>query len=82
MLSDLQHMISESVALAGGDLCAAGHAWQSEGGRACPKRLTNMCSQLVYRCARCGVYDYGDPGGPGHTDCQSYCKLKERILQC
>lgn len=57
-----------------------GHDWQTEGGRGCPTRQENDegelirgCegSQTVYRCQRCGQYDYGEKGGPGWHDCQS-----------
>lgn len=71
---NLQHLIAEAVALGGADLCAAGHDWQSEGGRSCPRGGTTA-SQAVYRCARCGVYDYGEPGGPGAADCAKPCTL-------
>lgn len=65
----LQHMIAEAVALAGGNLCASGHDWIAEGGRQCPRGNT-LASQTVYVCNRCGEYDYGQPGGPGHDDCK------------
>ena len=67
-LTELRHLIAEAVALGGGNLCASGHKWQEEGGRECPNGEQD-CSQTVYRCARCGQYDYGEPGGPGHADC-------------
>ncbi len=74
-LLDLRSLIAEAVALGGGNLCAAGHDWDSEGGRTCPRAGTeHAClhaSQAVYRCRRCGTYDYGEPGGPGHADCAS-----------
>lgn len=44
-----------------------GHAWESGGGRACPRGCS--WSQNAYRCRRCGAWDYGEPGGPGHEDC-------------
>jgi hypothetical protein len=56
--------------------CSQGHDWQTDGGRACPHVGTDEdCgrSQAVYRCARCGEWDYGYPGGPGHADCVTYC---------
>ena len=65
----LHELLAEAVALGGGDLCAAGHDWRHEGGRACPHKETVWGSQPVYRCARCGEYDYGEPDGPGHDDC-------------
>lgn len=67
----LQHLIAEAVALGGGNLCASGHDWMTEGGRACT-RDECTASQAVYRCARCGEYDYGYPGGPGHADCSGH----------
>lgn len=70
----LLHMIAEAVALAGGNLCAASHDWQSEGGRACPVVGDDVpCSQTVYRCARCGCYDHGERGGLSWTDCKTWC---------
>lgn len=35
------------------------------------------CSQSVYRCRRCGKWDYGYPGGPGDRDCRQFCNLLE-----
>ena len=69
----LQHLIAEAVALGGGNLCAAGHDWESEGGRTCPKYEFADCSQAVYVCRRCGAHDYGDKGGPAHRECFSEC---------
>lgn len=72
-MNTLMHLIHEARALAGEDTCALGHAWETDGSRGCP--TGNMeCGQAVYRCARCGAYDYGtDPDGPGMTDCQATC---------
>jgi hypothetical protein len=53
-----------------------GHEWISCGGRACPKGLDSECSQTVYSCKRCGVMDYGDPGGPGAAECEALCEYK------
>lgn len=69
MVESLSHLIAQAVNLAGGNTCAAGHDWQSDGGRRCPHDAES-CSQAVYRCTRCGVYDYGEPGGPGFEDCR------------
>lgn len=69
----LQHLIAEAAALGGGNLCAAGHDWESEGGRTCPKYEAADCSQTVYVCRRCGAHDYGDKGGPAHRECYSEC---------
>jgi len=54
--------------------CSHGHDWQSEGGRSCPNDPDCGGSQTVYRCARCGDHDYGEPGGPGHADCLNFCR--------
>lgn len=70
----LKALIAEAAALGGGNLCAAGHEWESEGGRTCPKYEDADCSQTVYVCKRCGVYDYGDKGGPAHRECFSECR--------
>lgn len=51
------------------DTCSQGHDWQSDAGRQCPRAEDCGASQAVYKCARCGEYDYGEPGGPGHADC-------------
>jgi hypothetical protein len=68
----LGHLVAEAVALGGGNLCAAGHDWQSIGGRTCYRReCDGRRSQTVYQCERCGVYDYGEPGGPAHAECES-----------
>lgn len=64
----LKHILAEAVALGGGNLCAAGHDWQSIGGRYC-ERCDGRASQPVFQCARCGQYDYGEPGGPGYAHC-------------
>ena len=36
------------------------------------------CGQAVYRCSKCGIYDYGEPGGPGFEQCQNNCPLEIR----
>ena len=61
------------------------HHWQSEGGRSCPVDSededdgpVDLCSQAVYRCAICGVYDYGERGGPGFNDCATTCRHGHR----
>lgn len=74
---DLQHLIAVARALANDHPCATtGHVWESDGGRLCPRAAGDDyegcgASQAVYRCARCGQYDYGEPGGPGHADCRA-----------
>ena len=72
-LRNLQNLIAEAAALGGGNLCASGHDWESEGGRTCPKGWVD-CSQTVYVCRWCGAYDYGDKGGPAHGECFSECR--------
>jgi hypothetical protein len=73
-VNSLTHLIAEAVSLAGEDLCAAGHAWVSIGGRHCPHDYTDGCSQPVFECARCGAVDYGEKGGPGHVSCATVCR--------
>lgn len=74
-MSALQRLVAEAVALGGGNLCASGHDWTPEGGRPCSSGCGE--SQAVYRCARCGEYDYGYAGGPGRDDCRE-CKWLPR----
>ncbi len=72
-LLSLAELITEATMLAGyGHPCHAGHAWETAGGRSCPRGGENS-SQAVYRCVRCGEWDYGEPGGPGHADCARPC---------
>ena len=75
MLADLLRLVEEAKALAGGEHpCAAlGHKWISQGGRHC---CACGGSQSVYECDACGVCDYGEEGGPGWQDCQTYCGTK------
>lgn len=47
-----------------------GYKWDFVGGRPCPKG-GEKCSQSVYRCKRCGKWDYGYPGGPEDRDAVS-----------
>ena len=68
----LQHLISEARSLAGDVPCGSGHAWESLGGRQCPKGLFG-CSQTVYRCTRCGGWDHGEKGGHAHQECFKDC---------
>jgi len=65
----LSHLVAEAAALAGGNLCAAGHDWKAEGSRSCYCTSTTGDGMPVFRCARCGEYDYGEPGGPGDEHC-------------
>jgi len=56
-----------------------GHKWVFTGGRPCPKGYED-CLQPVYRCARCGEYDYGEPGGPGWNEqCGRYCFKQQKM---
>lgn len=78
MSESLKNLVREAMLLGNHSLCTStGHAWESEGGRGCldcPR--DGMASQAVYKCARCGIYDYGDKGGPGDSDCID-CERKE-----
>lgn len=77
MTTLLKTLIREASMELGSDACNVGkHQWEGEGGRGCPKDYTNLCGQAVYRCKVCGQYDYGEPGGPGHTDCKTNCHHK------
>lgn len=73
MLPTIENMISEAIFLAGGDaIYHKGKLWVSEGGRSCPLGWDD-CSQAVYIDQLSGEYDYGEIGGPGHTDCLNNC---------
>ncbi len=54
-----------------------GHVWGSVGGRECPEDVPH-CSQPVFRCRCCGVFDYGEKGGPGHAACVDCIELAMR----
>lgn len=74
MSQALTALIAEARALANDHPCkTSGHVWGTEGGRRCPHAEDDHdgcgASQAVYVCTRCGAYDYGEPGGPGHADC-------------
>lgn len=76
MTFSLQKLVQQAATELGSDACRDGrHQWVAEGGRSCPDELEVCCSQAVYRCLTCGTYDYGEPGGPGHADCQS-CRYR------
>lgn len=82
MTFELQALIRQASTELGSDACAAGrHDWKSVGGRRCPhpEEIGERagCGQAVYECMTCGAFDYGDRGGPGHTDCMS-CRDKWR----
>lgn len=73
-LADLNALIYQAGVLAGAPTkCdVSGHAWKSEGGRACPFNEDGCGnhSQTVYRCEVCGDYDYGDvPGSIAYDEC-------------
>lgn len=73
----LAALVAQARALANDHPCTTmGHIWETEGGRRCPHAESDLddgcgASQAVYRCARCGTHDYGEPGGPGARDCAS-----------
>jgi len=74
MTPSLNELITGAIQLAGDTLVSHGaRLWQSEGGRTCPLGWHD-CSQSVYVDIKTGEYDYGEPGGPGHSDCMSHCK--------
>ena len=50
----------------------SGHDWFTIGGRSCPTG-NQMCSQPVFMCKRCEVYDYGYNDGPAHFECTAKC---------
>ena len=80
MTTCLQALIKEARTELGSDACRHGkHQWESEGGRGCPKDITDECGQAVYRCTVCGTYDYGEPGGPGAKDCETRCHHKNEV---
>jgi hypothetical protein len=49
-----------------------GPAWITDGARACPIEWGD-CSQPVYVDAVSGAYDYGEPGGLAHDECETEC---------
>lgn len=55
MSERLRHLVTEAVRLAGGDLCAAGHSWESDGARPCMRCEGSI---PVFRCRLCGEWDY------------------------
>ena len=59
-MTDIQHLVTEAAALAGGNLCASGHDYRFSGGRACRNQDEHgvICSEHVYECRRCGEYTY------------------------
>lgn len=80
-LTELEILINEAKRLGGLAVCAEGHAWESFGGRECPRFEDAVnCSQTVYQCGRCGEFDYGEPGGPAHRECYEECRHEWRGL--
>lgn len=74
MTPSLNDLITAAMQLAGSeDISHGGRLWHCEGGRACPLGWGG-CSQPVFVDLASGEYDYGDPGGPGHADCQKHCR--------
>lgn len=72
-MQSLSMLIDSALQLGNPGLAAhRGRLWQSEGGRACPIGWED-CSQTVYVDAASGEYDYGEPGGPGASDCARHC---------
>lgn len=69
----LQDLIFEASRLGDSNLCIESHNWVSCGGRACPHGAA-FCFQPVYRCERCGDYDYGEKYGPVYMECSKNCK--------
>ena len=67
------------------DPCTEDHDWKDVGGRTYPRweeayveGIRLYCSQIVYRCTRCGTYDYGEPGGPSFKECNDMCGPLEK----
>ena len=52
------------------------HTWIVIGGRECPVNV-NDCSQKVYQCKICRVYDYGYKDGPAFLECSKCYYFKE-----
>lgn len=81
----LQSLIRDAGAQLGSEACRAGrHQWESDGGRGCPHDddgENGHCGQAVYVCTSCGATDYGERGGPGHTDClaTSGCDHRDKL---
>lgn len=81
-LDTLTSLIAQAYALAGARPCEShGHAWKTDGGRACPRDCGINCSQTVYVCDRCGEQDYGEPGGPAHRECFIACAHESLDLE-
>lgn len=77
----LDALVAEARGLANDHPCARGHVWESDAGRRCPNGDDDGCphghSQAVYRCVRCGEWDYGyERDGPGYADCQDVCGVR------
>lgn len=85
MTFSLQALIKQASTELGSEACREGrHQWVSEGSRGCPHGEgygDEFCGQAVYVCSTCGVYDYGERGGPGHSDCvaNSGCDHRDKL---
>ena len=54
----LRELVTEAQVIAGDHPCKTfGHAWETDGGRVCQVH-GDGCSEPVYRCGRCGEWDY------------------------
>lgn len=75
MTRALELLVSEARSLANDGPCAGGHAWEMVGGRHCEhEECVDAQSQPVFECVKCGQFDYGEPGGPGHAFCATQCQ--------
>lgn len=50
-----------------------GHRWKLDGGVTCLYGEPD-CGQPMFRCARCGQYDYSGPGSLGRDWCYRNCR--------
>lgn len=81
----LERLVREAEQLARLPCERGEHNWESDGGRGCPhpedigcgSLSVSGCTQAVYTCKACGCVDYGERGGPGHSDCMA-CRFKHR----
>lgn len=73
---ELMALVAQARALANDHPCeTSGHRWGHNGGRPCPHHPS--CSQPVFQCERCGDFDYGRVGGPGHEHCLRECEWRD-----
>lgn len=74
MSRPLMELVFEAVRLGGGNLCASGHEWKEVGGKVCRhSHLMGDCSESVFKCERCGEYDYGTVEPPDREECEQFC---------